>query len=299
MIIGIAGKIGSGKSTLANYLAFRLRNYYPEVIGFSYALKGLNIANNGLLSFFPQKAISARFNLINLGIRGREIDPEIWIKIIKAFESLSCLIINDVRFKNEADWIRKEKHGIILYLMPFNQPPATQNLPDFILNDVTEQFNPEWADKVILYKNFDEMKERALEYLIQRYSLHKINSTPTIYVGLNISNRKNWKSFYETKISYLRGIFEIVSALEANENNLVESCLNLTSLNSIDGGLFYLSAPSIGATVEILNLALLQKPVAVVVENKDLMQNQFLNFFAKVFNDEKSALDYLLSHFKP
>jgi energy-coupling factor transporter ATP-binding protein EcfA2 len=298
MIIGIAGKIGSGKSTLANYLAFRLRNYYPEVVGFSYALKGLNIANNGLLSFFPQKAISARLNLQNLGNRGRKIDPEIWIKTIKAFETPNCLIINDVRFKNEADWIR-EKYGITLYLMPLDQPPAAQNLPDFVINDVSEQFDPNWADKVILYENLDEMKQKALEYITRHYSLLDINSTPTIYVGLNISNRKNWRTFYETKISYLRGMFEVVSALDANENNLVEDCLSLTSSKYVDGGLFYLSAPSIGATVEILNLALLQKPVAVVAEHKDLMQNQFLNFFAKVFNDEKSAIDYLLSHFKP
>jgi energy-coupling factor transporter ATP-binding protein EcfA2 len=298
MIIGIAGKIGSGKSTLANYLAFRLRNYYPVIAGFSYAIKGLNIINDGILSFFPQKSINARVNLQNLGVWGRKVDRQIWIKILEVFETSNCLIINDVRFLNEVDWIRGND-GVTLYLMPFNQPPATQNLPDFVINDVTEQFDPNWADKVILYENLDEMKEKALDYITRLYSLHNLNSTPTIYVGLNISNRKNWKSFYETKISYLRGMFEVVSALDANENNLVESCLNLTSLHSIDGGLFYLSAPSIGATVEILNLALLQKPIAVVVENKDLMQNQFLNFFAKVFNNEEQAIDYLLSHFKP
>ena len=298
MIIGIAGKIGSGKSTLANYLAFRLRNYYPVIAGFSFAIKGLNIINDGILSFFPQKSVIARINLQNFGVWGRKVDPQVWIKILKVFETANCLIINDIRFKNEADWIR-EKYGITLYLMPFDQPPAIKNLPDFVFNNVTEQFDPNWADKVILYENLDEMKRKALEYITRHYSLLDINSTPTIYVGLNISNRKNWKSFYETKISYLRGMFEVVSALDANENNLVEDCIALTSSKYVDGGLFYLSAPSIGATVEILNLALLQKPVAVVVENKDLMQNQFLNFFAKVFNNEEQAIDYLLSHFKP
>jgi len=305
-IIGIAGKMMSGKSTVANYIAFRFRNTQPLVVGFSYAIKGLNISRDGLLSYFPQKSLIARSNLQRLGAFARKIDPEIWIKSVDSLYQQNVsntFIINDVRYRNEVEWIKKQQ-GVVIYLMPLIS--YTDDLPQHIIAHDSEQFDPNWADKVILYETINEAKHKTLDY-IRRIYPNLIPNDPfpiPLYLGLNISNRKNWRKVASDKTEFLQSytqddgkkVFEVVNnLLNATADDIV--LYSLMRVIDAHAGLFYFDAPSFGGMTEIIALALRQKPVAIVSESKTVAENEFVNFFAKVFTSETEAINYIINYY--
>lgn len=147
--IALSGKFCSGKDTLAKFLEEELsKRIYAislkiEISSFAKALKDLASLHcaknahiiNGVLEFvnqFPTKStkllkvISNTFEevpkikgknrelLQKLGVRCREIIPDIWIKCFE--NSLSCnkfYILSDLRFKNEAEFCRKNRFVLL------------------------------------------------------------------------------------------------------------------------------------------------------------------------------------------
>lgn len=114
MIVGISGKSRSGKTMLAQELEHL---YGWKHLSLAKALKqkakvefGLTEAEvNGfrkeIVSRYPP--LTNRQILIQLGGAYRNIDKDFWIKNL-AMDSDNTNVISDVRFKNEADWIRSQ-----------------------------------------------------------------------------------------------------------------------------------------------------------------------------------------------
>lgn len=127
MIIGITGKIGSGKSTLADGLKKIGFNEYSfadplkkigEIFGFnSTQLYG---TQSEKLEIHPVWKVSARYFLQKVGTElfreqlpiiasEMKIEDSIWIELFKMkyYKDPRNYVISDVRFKDEAEAIRK------------------------------------------------------------------------------------------------------------------------------------------------------------------------------------------------
>ena len=124
-LIGIAGKAGCGKDTLGKYLCdeYRCVHYYfakplKEAAKIMFALTDDQIANKEV----PVEpwGISPRKIYQRLGTEvGRGMDPAIWIKNAELFiKSVPgrTVVITDVRFDNEATFIRN-RGGVIINIV--------------------------------------------------------------------------------------------------------------------------------------------------------------------------------------
>ena len=122
MLIGISGKAGAGKDTLGKYLCdeYRCLHYYfakplKEGAKVMFALTDDQIANKEVP--IEPWGISPRKIWQLLGTEvGRGIDPAIWIKNAEMFiKSVPgrTVVITDVRFDNEATFIRNRGGAVI------------------------------------------------------------------------------------------------------------------------------------------------------------------------------------------
>ncbi len=123
MIVGVAGPAGSGKDTVGAWFA--------KEYGFTtYAMAGALKAAMAVMGFpepadrelkekpVPGFPFTWREAAQKLGTEwGRELDPDIWVKIAERQISRwhDSIVITDVRFENEAAMIRK-LGGSILHL---------------------------------------------------------------------------------------------------------------------------------------------------------------------------------------
>lgn len=172
IIFGISGVARCGKDTLANYLSEKLeKDGYPCVrLSFATALK------HDLDSFLKEKLnISAFTNidrekeiirplLVSYGTDVcRKMDPDFWIKKVeKRIESSSknniITIISDVRYENEAKWI-KANGGFLIHLSRIGKKPS--NFEEKV-NDPIVKKN---SDYQIRWKTFTDEKETCNFYL--------------------------------------------------------------------------------------------------------------------------------------
>lgn len=131
-LVGIAGKAQAGKSTIAKWLG-QNRNAFS--FGFAHPMKSVLIALFGLtrehfedpvLKETPLPGIgrSPRYLAQTLGTEwGRElVHPDVWVmaveqqlKLWKIWETDVIAVAQDLRFENEAAWIRKNG-GLVLHV---------------------------------------------------------------------------------------------------------------------------------------------------------------------------------------
>lgn len=132
IIIGLHGPIGSGKDTLARGMRSELG---PNIGVFKFAGALYNMAAQLDPAFDPNMShaekespllgrpeLGSRRSFIDrLGTQfGRDvIDKDLWIKVLQATierSSVEVAIISDVRFPNEAAWVRSV--GTLIHLQP-------------------------------------------------------------------------------------------------------------------------------------------------------------------------------------
>lgn len=123
-IVGISGKRGSGKTTLAELLRLNhnwnhlsLANPIKELCRKEF---GLTVAQtDGAMKEAPIARLrdqTPRSIMIDIGRAYRAVNPDHWIsKLQDKMQPNIVNVISDVRFKNEADWI-KERGGHIIRL---------------------------------------------------------------------------------------------------------------------------------------------------------------------------------------
>jgi hypothetical protein len=132
-VIGIHGPINSGKDTIANYIQALYPNKYrryafakplKEAVKTMFGFTDVQVEDRTLKEQVdPYWGFSPRFALQKLGTEyGRNmLDKDVWIKRAQ-YEHEQNLklglrtIITDVRFENEAAWIRSLPHATIIYI---------------------------------------------------------------------------------------------------------------------------------------------------------------------------------------
>lgn len=166
LIFGIAGVARCGKDTLGKYLMQKLqKNGFPCLtISFASALK------HDLDDFLKDKLNISAFTennaekdiirpiLVSYGTDVcRKLDQDYWIKKIEkkvksSINNKIIVVITDVRYENEAKWI-KQNGGFVIHLSRMGQKPANfqEKLNDPILKRA--------ADYKIKWKTFTEEKE--------------------------------------------------------------------------------------------------------------------------------------------
>lgn len=107
MKIGIIGKMCSGKSTLAKNIQKKYNNYVIT----SFAEK-IKILAKELFNM----DIKDRKLLQMIGTKMRDINPDVWVNFtIDKFKNNENVIIDDVRYQNEIDKLKKENY-LLIYL---------------------------------------------------------------------------------------------------------------------------------------------------------------------------------------
>ena len=108
--IGICGKMCSGKSTLANKIKNKLENKdkNKKIVIDSFASKIYEIARE----LFNMKE-NDRNLLQQIGTKMREIDGDVWINHIINKYNDENIIIDDVRYINEAISLKKNGYSLI------------------------------------------------------------------------------------------------------------------------------------------------------------------------------------------
>lgn len=128
-IIGITGQLTAGKSTLARAMQFLLTPFYNvHIMSFARDVKA--IAN--LFGWDGKKDDKGRKLLQLIGTEvGREYMPDLWIKyLIKnallemnpTTKHKNIIIIDDLRFENEAEWLKQYFNSAIIKVMDIEDP---------------------------------------------------------------------------------------------------------------------------------------------------------------------------------
>jgi len=112
MKIAITGKICSGKSTLANIIKDKLKlnkySFADNVKKYAKELFDMSYKDRKLIQELAEKL--------------KEIDNDIWIKQLdKNIKDKDNIIIDDLRFENEYNYLRSNKYFIIKLLIDKNQ----------------------------------------------------------------------------------------------------------------------------------------------------------------------------------
>lgn len=125
-IIGIAGFKRSGKDTAATYFYgkhnYRILSFASPIKDMVYALAGDfpidKYVNELKETPIPFIRVSYRKLAATLGTEWgrRMIDPNIWVNILSSKIGADNVVIPDVRFENEVDWI-KNNGGIIIKII--------------------------------------------------------------------------------------------------------------------------------------------------------------------------------------
>lgn len=112
-LVGLVGLAGSGKNTAAEVL---VKAGYKEA-AFADPIKQIAMQ----MGWTGEKTGSGRKLLQDIGMAGREYNPNVWIDILKWCNPIrfgAPTVITDVRFENEADWIRRAGGKLIRIVRP-------------------------------------------------------------------------------------------------------------------------------------------------------------------------------------
>lgn len=123
-VIGIAGPAGVGKDTAADYLVGQLPQYrkvafadpLKEMLRTGLSLDAAQLYGNDKETIDHRYECSPRHIMQTLGTEwGRQlIHPDIWVRALAARIGAERVVISDVRFQNEADFVRER--GILIHL---------------------------------------------------------------------------------------------------------------------------------------------------------------------------------------
>lgn len=154
-IIGISGSARSGKDTFAILAQEVLKKGKSEVkiakAGFADAVKQdchrLLVQHAGISAYteHPDEKVLIRPLLVAYGTSlMRKLNKDVWINRMQPRLDLAktinaSLLITDVRYKNEIEWIKKNG-GICIYIDQENNPPANseEKRNDPMLRELSE-----------------------------------------------------------------------------------------------------------------------------------------------------------------
>lgn len=119
ILIGITGKAGSGKDTLAGFLGYPV-DHFASTLKLMLAAAGLPepTVRASKEAEIPGLGFSWRRAAQTLGTEwGRSLNADLWLLLLERrcrTSGHAVIVIPDVRFENEAAFIRK--HGVLCHL---------------------------------------------------------------------------------------------------------------------------------------------------------------------------------------
>jgi hypothetical protein len=129
-VIGFSGKAHAGKDTAGQYLVdkYYFKHYYfakplKEGCHKMFNLSDEQIKNKEKVIEPWGKSPRELYQLLGTDV-ARTIDPNVWVKNAEIFYRQALgfsIVITDVRFTNEAYWI-KQKGGIVIQIKRDNEP---------------------------------------------------------------------------------------------------------------------------------------------------------------------------------
>jgi hypothetical protein len=139
LIIGFSGKMRSGKTTAADYLAneytFVKRSFAEplrDITAYSFGIAAKRLTDGDFKKAEAVNGFSWRDVLIRVGQFYRSLDPLFWVN--RMDYSGSLVVIDDVRFKNEANKIRS-LGGLVVRIgrpdSPLLDDPSETELDDY------------------------------------------------------------------------------------------------------------------------------------------------------------------------
>jgi hypothetical protein len=173
LTIGLTGRAGSGKSTVAQMLAdefafteLAFADPILEMVSVLFATAGIDgawAADRALKELPTPLGFSYRQLAQSLGTEwGRGLHPDLWLRVMAARKA-SCdlygenLVISDVRFPNEAQWITSQGGVVVRVLrhdLPDVRPHASESHVD-TLPITTELLN--YGSKATLFDQVDRL----------------------------------------------------------------------------------------------------------------------------------------------
>lgn len=124
MKIALCGKMASGKTYISNLL---IDKYNLEKYSFADKIK--DIANDLFKCQYKNREL-----LQNIADKMKEIDNDIWVKyILSKIEKKDNIIIDDLRFKNELNYLKK--YNFIIIGLEVDDTTQTNRLKDIYKSD--------------------------------------------------------------------------------------------------------------------------------------------------------------------
>lgn len=157
MILGLSAKRGGGKDTLARFLSdghgveqLSLAKTLKERIGLDFGLTHQELNGSSKETPLPQyNGKTPRDIMIAYGQFFRSVDPDFWLKQLKLVErekQYGMVSISDVRFKNEANYIRS-LGGLIIRL---ERDPKLNIYGPALISDISETDLDDYDFDVVL-----------------------------------------------------------------------------------------------------------------------------------------------------
>lgn len=178
LLIGITGRAGAGKTTAAEYIA---SHYYFNMYAFADPIKdGVAAMFGGDIGYAQGEAKEAVIPWLGKSSRqlqqllgtewGRNmVHPDLWINLAKRewdriqARTANGLVIGDVRFDDEAKWI-KDEGGYILHLGRASHAPVASHISE-------QGIDPQYIDVMLqngtslqmLYERLDGVMSNLLD----------------------------------------------------------------------------------------------------------------------------------------
>ena len=175
ILIGLTGYAGTGKDTVREVL----ESHDYTGLAFADSIRGMLrelLASNGISTSFmddralketviPELGVSYRHMAQTLGTEwGRNLQPDFWLRIAGAFmddrvdDGDTHFVISDVRFANEAEWVR-ERGGVIWRVHRAAATPVRPHVSEAEIDHIT----PDWT----IHNNgsFEDLRETVFEAL--------------------------------------------------------------------------------------------------------------------------------------
>lgn len=171
--IAFFGPMCSGKTWCANYLKSEARYYRV-----SFAAKLKTVAYD--LYGIDSKDGEARTILQDLGTKLREIDPDVWIKYlltrVKSIESEKTgsrgVVLDDLRYVNEAKWLKKNGFTLIRVDCPFG-----------IRESRIKALYPETIGSAMFHPSEREWEKIKPDYIVESVDYSAADSIENILAG--------------------------------------------------------------------------------------------------------------------
>lgn len=167
LLIGLSGKMQTGKSTTANYLAHELggavvsfADALRDEVAYHFGLDRLLLRNSrykGLSLMMGMRGMTVREILQWFGALRREQNPDYWIERTLATRPPGIVIIDDVRYQNEAEAIRAAG-GYVFRLEPY---PDWH--PGVGADHVSETDLDGWTFDAVYRPRFGKLEETAMD----------------------------------------------------------------------------------------------------------------------------------------